>query len=192
VFKNHKPAAGSTKIRHCRSQLIALPVCPKSVKGELDGSKRYYEYKDRCVYCDIISQELEFKQRLVLDIDGFVAITPFASRFPFETWILPKEHSADFANIKDDNITNLAKILKEVLLRLNKLLSDPPYNYILHTAPYRRPKAGYWSSIAHDYHWHIEIIPRLTKVAGFEWGTGFYINPTPPEDAASFLKDVQA
>lgn len=191
VFKNHKPAAGSTRIKHCRSQLIALPACPKSVKGELEGAKRYFEYKDRCVYCDMISQELTDKKRLILDIDGFVAIAPFASRFPFETWILPKKHSADFTDIEDEKIDGLAKALKEVMVRINRLLSDPPYNYMLHTAPYRRPKAGYWSSIKLDYHWHIEIIPRLTRVAGFEWGTGFYINPTPPEEAAQFLREVK-
>lgn len=191
VFKNHKPAAGSTKIKHCRSQLIALPACPKSVKGELEEAKRYFDYKDRCVYCDIISQELQDKKRLILDIDGFVAIAPFAARFPFETWILPKKHSADFTDIEDKKMIDLARTLKEVMLRINILLSDPPYNYMLHTAPYRRPKAGYWSTIQQDYHWHIEIIPRLTRVAGFEWGTGFYINPTPPEEAAKFLREVK-
>lgn len=190
VFKNHKPAAGSTKIRHLRSQLIALPACPKSVKGELEGAKRYFDYKDRCVYCDIISQELQDKKRLILDIDGFVAIAPFAARFPFETWVLPKEHSADYSNIEDKDMADLSKILKELILRINRLLSDPPYNFMLHTAPYRRPKAGYWSTIKSDYHWHIEIIPRLTRVAGFEWGTGFYINPTPPEEAAKFLRET--
>ena len=191
VFKNHKPAAGATRIKHSRSQLIALPACPKNVKGELEGARKYFEYKDRCVYCDIIAQELEAKKRVVLDIDGFIAIAPFAGRFPFETWILPKEHSADFTNISGSDTLNLGKMLREILLRMNKLLSDPPYNYILHTAPYRRPKAGYWGTIDHDYHWHIEIIPRLTRVAGFEWGTGFYINPTPPEDAARFLREVK-
>ena len=191
IFKNHKPAAGSTKIKHCRSQLIALPACPKNVKGELEGARKYFEYKERCVYCDIISQELEDKKRLILDVDGFVAIAPFASRFPFETWILPKAHSADFSELSKEDIPNLAKILKDILLRLNNLLADPPYNYMLHTAPYRRPKMGYWSTIGHDYHWHIEITPRLTKVAGFEWGTGFYINPTPPEEAAQFLREAK-
>jgi UDPglucose--hexose-1-phosphate uridylyltransferase len=190
IFKNHKPASGATKIRHCRSQLIALPVCPKSVKGELVGAKRYFEYKDRCVFCDIISQELNDKKRLILDIDGFIAIAPFAARFPFETWILPKKHSADFTSITKEDSHELGKVLKEVLSRMNRLLEDPPYNYIIHTAPYRRPKQGYWSTIDNDYHWHIEIIPRLTRVAGFEWGTGFYINPMPPEDAAQFLRDA--
>jgi UDPglucose--hexose-1-phosphate uridylyltransferase len=191
VFKNHKPAAGSTTINHLRSQLIALPANPKSVKGELNGAKRYFNYKERCVYCDIITQELEDKKRLILDVDGFVAIAPFASRFPFETWILPKKHSPDYTKTKDSDMISLARILKEVLHRMNTLLSDPPYNYVLHTAPYRRAKAGYWNTIAHDYHWHIEIIPRLTRVAGFEWGTGFYINPTPPEEAAKFLKEAE-
>lgn len=191
VFKNHKPAAGSSKIKHCRSQLIALPACPKSVKGELNGAKKYFEYKDRCVFCDIISQEMADKKRLILDIDGFVAIAPFAARFPFETWILPKKHSADFTNTEDKSMLGLGKVVKEVLMRLNRLLSDPPYNYIIHTAPYRRPKVGYWSTIDQDYHWHIEIIPRLTRVAGFEWGTGFYINPTPPEESAQFLRETK-
>jgi len=190
IFKNHKPASGATNIRHCRSQLIALPVCPKSVKGELVGAKRYFEYKDRCVFCDIISQELNDQKRLILEIDGFIAIAPFAGRFPFETWILPKKHSADFTSITKADAYELGKVLKEVLSRMNRLLSDPPYNYIIHTAPYRRPKQGYWSTIDNDYHWHIEIIPRLTRVAGFEWGTGFYINPLPPEDAAQFLRDA--
>ncbi len=192
VFKNHKTAAGSSGITHSRSQLIALPACPKNVKGELEGARRYFEYKDRCVYCDIISQEVKDKKRLILDTGGFVAITPFASRFPFETWILPKKHSAYFSKLSDKGISSLANILKEVLGKINTLLSDPPYNYILHIAPYRRSKAGYWGTIDNDYHWHIEIIPRLTKVAGFEWGTGFYINPMPPEDAAKFLREGKA
>ena len=191
VFKNHKSLAGATDSDHSRSQLIALPACPKSVKGELEGAKRYFDYKDRCVYCDIINQEVKDKQRLILDKNGFVAIAPFASRFPFETWVLPKEHCADFSKITNEDISGLAKTLKEVLKRIKQGLSDPPYNYILHIAPYRREKVGYWSTIEQDYHWHIEIIPRLTQVAGFEWGTGFYINPISPEAAAKFLREVK-
>jgi len=191
VFKNHKIAAGSTSIAHSRSQLIALPACPKNVKGELEGAKRYYDYKDRCVYCDMLTQEAKENKRLILDMGGFMAIAPFASRFPFETWILPKKHAAYFCKISDKGIKGLAKMLKEILGRINNLLSDPPYNYILHTAPYRRAKPGYWATIDHDFHWHLEIIPRLTKVAGFEWGTGFYINPMAPEEAAKFLREAK-
>jgi UDPglucose--hexose-1-phosphate uridylyltransferase len=191
VFKNHGWIAGGGRVQHSRSQLIATPVNPKRVKEELAGSRHYYEHHERCIFCDVIKQELQQKDRLILEIDGFIAIAPFASRFPFEVWILPKKHSADFVNLDLSMRRNLAKILKSVLLKLKVGLNDPPYNYILHTAPFRREKVGYWKSIDYDYHWHIEIMPRLTRVAGFEWGTGFYICPLPPEDAAKFLREVK-
>ena len=122
---------------------------------------------------------------------GFVAFTPFASRFPFEMWVLPKKHSADFAHLPVGERAALARILKLVLTKLKKALVDPPYNIILHTAPFRMPKAGYWRTIDDDFHWHLEIMPRLTRTAGFEWGSGFYINPTPPEDAAKYLSEME-
>ncbi|MEW6171406.1 MAG: galactose-1-phosphate uridylyltransferase, partial [Candidatus Omnitrophota bacterium] len=172
-------------------QLIATPVTPKRVKEELEGSKRYFDYHERCIFCDLIKQELEQKDRLILDIDGFIAIAPFASRFPFEVWILPKDHSCDFIKLTPDHRKYLATVIKKILLKLKVGLKDPPYNYILHTAPFRRPKGGYWKTIDQDFHWHIEIMPRLTRVAGFEWGTGFYICPLPPENAAKFLREVE-
>ncbi|MBU1871854.1 MAG: galactose-1-phosphate uridylyltransferase, partial [Candidatus Omnitrophica bacterium] len=122
--------------------------------------------------------------------DGFIAVAPFASRFPFEVWILPKKHSCDFVSLSDPSRRDLAKILKVVLGKLKAALGDPPFNYIIHTAPFRRQKSGYWRTIEEDYHWHIEIMPRLTRVAGFEWGTGFYICPLPPESAAEFLRET--
>jgi UDPglucose--hexose-1-phosphate uridylyltransferase len=192
VFKNHGWNAGSGKDRHTRSQLIATPVNPKRVKEELVGARQYFDYHERCVFCDLITQEIESKDRVILDLDGFVAVAPFASRFPFETWILPKKHSCDFTSLNAEERLNLARILKKTLLKLKEGLNDPPYNYVIHTAPFRRKKTGYWKSIDFDYHWHIEIMPRLTKVAGFEWGTGFYICPLPPEDAAKFLREVEA
>lgn len=191
VFKNYGWSAGGSKLNHTRSQLIATPVNPKRVKEELVGARKYYDYHERCIFCDMIKQELASKDRLILEIDGFIAIAPFASRFPFEVWILPKQHSPDFTALGIPDRLKLAQILKQVLAKLKKGLNDPPYNYVLHTAPFRRQKQGYWKSIDHDYHWHIEIMPRLTKVAGFEWGTGFYICPLPPEDAAKFLKQVE-
>ncbi|MDD4939864.1 MAG: galactose-1-phosphate uridylyltransferase [Candidatus Omnitrophica bacterium] len=191
VFKNHGWIAGGGRVKHSRSQLIATPVNPKRVKEELAGTRHYYEYHERCVFCDMIRQELESKDRLILDIDGFIAIAPFASRFPFEVWILPKKHSCDFTHMEMSHRVDLGRIIKQVLQKLKKGLNDPPYNYILHTAPFRRQKMGYWKSIEHDYHWHIEIMPRLTRVAGFEWATGFYICPLPPENAAKFLREVQ-
>lgn len=191
VFKNYGWIAGGGKVSHSRSQLIATPVNPKRVKEELHGAKHYYEFHERCIFCDLIKQEMESKERIVLDLDGFIAVTPFASRFPFEIWILPKKHSADFVSLDIEARLNLARIMKKALSKLKIGLNDPPYNYIIHTAPFRRPKAGYWKNIDHDYHWHIEIIPRLTRVAGFEWGTGFYICPLLPEDAAKFLRGVE-
>jgi UDPglucose--hexose-1-phosphate uridylyltransferase len=191
VFKNHGWVAGGGSVKHARSQLIATPVNPKRVKEELKGARFYYNYHERCVFCDLIKQELESKERLILDIDGFIAITPFAARFPFEVWILPKKHACDFTGLDSGERLDLGKIMKIVLSKLKKGLNDPPYNYVLHAAPFRRKKAGYWKTIDHDYHWHIEIMPRLTRVAGFEWGTGFYICPLPPEDAAKFLREIQ-
>jgi UDPglucose--hexose-1-phosphate uridylyltransferase len=192
VFKNYGWTAGAGRIKHSRSQLIATPVNPKRVKEELAGSRHYYEHPERCVFCDLIRQELEFKDRLILEIDGFIAIAPFASRFPFEVWILPKRHSPDFTSLEPELRYHLASIMKKILAKLKKGLNDPPYNYVFHSAPFRRQKIGYWKSIDADFHWHIEIIPRLTRVAGFEWGTGFYICPLPPENAAQFLKEVEA
>jgi UDPglucose--hexose-1-phosphate uridylyltransferase len=191
VFKNYGWAAGGGRIKHSRSQLIATPVTPKRVKEELAGARRYFDYHERCVFCDLIRQEAESKERLIIDIDGFIAIVPFASRFPFEIWILPKKHSCDFVTLGDAQRKDLARILKIVLLKLKLGLNDPPFNYIVHTAPFQRPKAGYWRTIKEDYHWHIEIMPRLTRVAGFEWGTGFYICALPPENAAKFLREVK-
>ncbi len=191
LFKNYGMAAGGGRIRHARSQLIALPVNPIRLKDELVGARQYFEYKERCIYCDIVKQELEVGKRVVADINGFLAIAPFASRFPFEIWLLPKEHSADLSRLTKDKRVDLAKIYKALLLKLRKALADPPYNIVLHTAPFRIPKAGYWRTMDEDFHWHIEIMPRLTRVAGFEWGSGFYINPTPPEDAAKYLREVE-
>jgi len=191
VFKNYGKGSGGTGIRHARSQLIATPVNPKRVKEELAGSRLYYEYHERCVFCDLIKQELAQKERVILDFDGFVAVSPFAARFPFETWILPKQHCSDYTCMDAESRRNLARVLKAVLLKLKLGLNDPDYNYVIHTAPFRRQKVGYWKTIDQDYHWHIEIMPRLTKVAGFEWGTGFYICPLPPEDTAKFLREVK-
>jgi len=191
LFKNHGLIAGSGIVRHCRSQLIAMPVNPKRVKEKLVGAKRYFDYKERCIFCDMMKQELDAQKRIVADVDGFVAFAPFASRFPFEIWLMPKTHSADFDRMEKGQIPELARALKITLAKLKKALNDPPFNFVLHTAPFRRAKAGYWKTIEQDFHWHLEIMPRLTRVAGFEWGTGFYINPTPPEEAAKFLRELE-
>jgi len=182
VFKNQGEAAGAS-LEHAHSQLIATPILPKRVTEELDGAKHYYDYKERCIYCDIIRQELSDNVRLIGFNDMFIAIEPFASRFPFETWILPRFHESSFESVRGEAITQLVPILRDTLKRLSAALSNPPYNMMIHTSPLD-------SSYRKEYHWHIELIPKLVKVAGFEWGTGFYINPTLPEDAARYLNEI--
>lgn len=183
IFKNQGEAAGAS-LEHSHSQLIATPIVPKRVLEELDGARRYYEYKERCIYCDIVKQEIGQNVRVVAQNDEYITISPFASRFPFETWILPKYHNPQFEDIKDGSALNFARILKDTLARLTMALSNPPFNFVIHSAPVE-------NSHKSEYHWHVEIMPKLTKVAGFEWGTGFYINPTAPEDAAGFLKELK-
>jgi UDPglucose--hexose-1-phosphate uridylyltransferase len=192
IFKNQGRSAGAS-LEHAHSQLIATPITPKRVKEKLDGAKRYFDYKHRCIFCDYIKQETElFGERCVKETEHFVALSPFAARFPFETWVLPKRHMLDFTRVEEEEIEDLGGMMKLLLMKLRRALNDPPFNYVLHQAPYRRPRGGYWTTIEEDYHWHIELIPRLTRVAGFEWGSGFYINPTPPEVAAEELRETDA
>jgi len=182
VFKNHGAAAGAT-LEHTHSQLIALPVVPKRAQEELDGSRRYFDYRERCIFCDILRQESDSGTRVVLESEHFLAVTPYASRFPFETWILPKRHSSHFEASEIPEVQNLGWMQRAILRKIDKVLEQPAYNLMIHSSPVQE------GAMAH-YHWHIEIIPKLTNAAGFEWGTGFYINPTPPEEAARFLRDV--
>jgi UDPglucose--hexose-1-phosphate uridylyltransferase len=181
VFKNVGALAGAS-VEHTHSQLIVTPIVPINVWEEMNGSLEFYNYRGRCIYCDMIHQELASEKRIVLETAKFIAFAPFACRFPFETWILPKTHSSHFENIHKIEVDELGTVLKTILLKLESALDKPAYNYIIHTAPFD-------SQLLPHYHWHIEVIPRLTRVAGFEWGTGFYINPVPPEQAASLLRE---
>jgi UDPglucose--hexose-1-phosphate uridylyltransferase len=184
LFKNVGAMAGAS-LEHTHSQLIVTPIVPINVWEEMTGSLEFYNYRGRCIYCDMIHQELGNEKRIVLDTANFVAFAPYASRFPFEIWVVPKQHNSHFENIQKMEVDELGLVLKTVLLKLETALEKPPYNYIVHTAPFDT------QSLPH-YHWHIEIIPRLTRVAGFEWGTGFYINPVPPEQASSYLRETEA
>lgn len=183
LFKNHRGGAGAT-LDHSHSQLIATPIVPKRVKEELRGASDYYEYKERCVFCDIVGQEIKDKKRIIEENEHFLSFCPYASRFPFEICIIPKKHHAKFEETPQEKMLCLAEILKKTLFRLKKALNNPPYNFIFHTTPLSIPHSP------KDYHWHIEIFPRLMHVAGFEWGTGFYINPISPELATNYLKEV--
>lgn len=193
VFKNHGMSAGAS-LAHPHTQLIATPVTPLNVARELESCRVHFNAKERCLYCDIIAQELAIGDRIVHIDEKYVVMTPFASRFPFETLIAPLHHQHDFTSVAPEDMSSLARTLKATLQKLKISLNDPPYNFVLHNSPStesiypRRP--GYWETLKYDFHWHIEVIPSLTKVAGFEWGTGFYINPTTPEDAAEYLRNV--
>ncbi len=180
IFKNYGAQAGAS-LEHPHSQLIGLPIVPSRVAGEAKGAARHFEKTNRCIYCEMLTQERREKRFTVHEEKGFFVLCPFASRFPFETWILPVDHEASFDAITDDKITGLAAVLKKTLAKIKDALNGPSFNLMIHTMPI-------YGKELKSYHWHIELIPHLTRVAGFELGTGFYVNPTSPELAAETLK----
>jgi len=185
LFKNYGLAAGAS-LEHPHTQLIALPMVPKSVKEELEGAQKYYRYRERCIFCDMIRQEIDQQERIVLENRNFLAFCPFVSRFPFEIWIMPKRHTSLFSQTQGEEMADFSAILKTVIAKIKKLFGDTSYNFMIHSAPMNSDGAA-----AESFHWHLEFMPKLTRIAGFEWGTGFYLVPTPPEVAAKFLRDVK-
>lgn len=183
LFKNHGEAAGAS-LEHSHTQLVALPIVPKRVKEELKGAQNYFRYRERCVFCDMIAQEEQERERIIFENKNFIVFCPFVSRFAFETWLLPKLHNSEFKSIDDSMIYDMAGALKEALMRLKIRLNDPAYNFIIHTGPIR-------DGVYEEFHWHLEIMPKLTHVAGFEWGSGLYINPASPELAAKCLRETK-
>jgi len=182
VFKNHGPEAGAS-FEHPHSHPIALPIVPLRVQQALRDAGDYYSLKERCIFCDVLDRESHDRHRVVFENDGFVVACPFAARFPFELWIIPKRHRSHFEHAQAAEYRWLAQALKAGLNALKAALEDPPFNYIIHSAPLREAPSPH-------YHWHLEITPALTRVAGFEVGTGFYINPVPPESAAAHLRQM--
>lgn len=182
IFKNEGEVAGAS-LEHSHTQLIALPIVPKLVKEELDSARRHYEFKERCIFCDVINQELDDGKRVIYENARYVAIAPFAPRSPFETWILPKKHESLFSP-PDKSFSDLAEILQRILRQIDRILDTPPYNLVLHTSPF-------YDEVNEYYHWHIELMPKLIRTAGFEEGSGFYINPTPPEESAKFMREAK-
>jgi UDPglucose--hexose-1-phosphate uridylyltransferase len=183
IFKNHGAPAGAT-LEHSHSQLIAMPIVPGYVREEIEGARHHFRSKERCVFCDIIRQEVSAGRRVIHENADIVALAPYAPRFPFETWLLPRSHGARFEDASRQQYESLARMLKAVLGRIDRALEAPPYNMIIHTSPMSEETSEF-------YHWHVELIPKLTRTAGFEWGTGFYINPTSPEEAAQVLRAVR-
>ena len=188
VFKNQGVLAGAALPDHAHSQVVGLPVTPKALKEILEGARAHYRLKERCVFCDILREELDGAHRVVATSEHFAAIAPFASRHPYECWVLPREHAADFETVDSERLLDLAGLLKIVLGRLEATLPEPAFNLFLYSGPNRDRRPGYWTTLDQDFHWHIAILPRPMQVAGFEVGTGFYSNLVSPERAAAELR----
>jgi UDPglucose--hexose-1-phosphate uridylyltransferase len=182
IFKNHGSKAG-TSLEHPHSQLVAAPIVPLSIRYRIEKAYTHYDDEGTCVYCDILREGLKVRTRLVLETDRFAAFHPFASRAPFETWIIPKRHNASFGSITMDEAKEFAYVLRKTLGKMYRGLNNPDYNYIIHTAPIKDEQEEY-------FHWHLQILPRLLTPAGFELGTGMFINTALPEETAAFIRDI--
>ncbi len=183
LFKNHGALSGSTLV-HPHSQLIATPFVPGMLRSQLAHADAWNSSHGSCLFCDIVNEELRYQRRLVYEDGAVVAFAPFASRFPFEVWLLPKTHAARFEESDDALLVALAKGLNDVLGRLYIELNDPPFNMVLHTTPPNRDGSE-------SFHWRVEVCPRLThEYGGLEVGSGYHVNPTPPETAAAYLTQI--
>ncbi|MHB9131937.1 MAG: galactose-1-phosphate uridylyltransferase [Armatimonadota bacterium] len=182
IFRNHGKVAGAS-LEHPHSQMIATPMIPMEVMTKMQGAERYYQYHDRCIWCDMVQEELEHSIRVVSQTDHFIAFEPFASKYPFETWLMPKHHQSSFTAMPRERIMEFADLMQDALGRIGRCLSGPPYNFAIHNAPCGR-------ETSEVFHWHMVVMPRLTIAAGFEMGTGIFINVTSPEDAAGYLREA--
>ena len=181
-FKNHGERAG-TSLVHPHTQIIGLPVVPNAIRSREEDARRHFDETGRCVFCQMLAEELGEGQRLVSENEHFVAFVPYAALSPFHTWILPRRHMASFLLSAQEELTALGGILHDTLRRLYLGINDPDFNYVVRSAPLR--------DVGYNYlHWYLTIIPRVTQTAGFELGSGMYINTTPPEEAAAFLRSV--
>ena len=176
LYKNQGARAGAT-LEHIHSQIVALPAVPKQARDEIEHNRSYFERHGHCPSCQMIEQESIDRSRLVIDDGRFVVICPFASRFAYEIWIMPKRHTAFFENGSGEDLSYLAAVLREMLIRLDRTVDHLSFNYMIHTGPSD-------SDDDQDFHWRIEILPRVNTPAGFEWGSGYFINPVSPEAAA--------
>jgi UDPglucose--hexose-1-phosphate uridylyltransferase len=183
VYKNEGREAGAT-LEHVHSQLIALPEVPREIMDEMTGARLFYESRGRCLFCTILTREIKERARLVAETERFVVLCPYAARFPFETWILPKTHMPYFEQCSADDYAELSRCLRATLTRLTRRFGTLPFNYVIHSAASAGEPHTY-------YHWHLEIMPKLSHAAGFEWGSGSFMNPVAPEEAARMLRATQ-
>jgi UDPglucose--hexose-1-phosphate uridylyltransferase len=182
IFKNHGRASGA-RLDHSHSQLTAYPMVPPALAEKLRGAARHLSVSGRCIFCDVIAQEVKDGRRIISNNEGVLALAPYASRVPFETWLMASDHSPRFEDASDATLEVLATTLKSVMSRIDWALERPACNYVLHTAP-----ASGDADTA--FHWHLEIIPRVTRYSGLEWGSGMHRNPVSPEEAAEVLRAV--
>jgi len=183
IFKNHGVSAG-TSLDHPHSQLVATPVVPTDIRATFQKAFDFFDDTGLCVYCQMLSEELRLGKRVILESDSFAVFHPFASRMPFETWIVPKKHGASFGLITVAEADEFALVLKRVLRKIYFGLKNPDFNLVVQTAPVKDEFEDY-------FHWHLQILPRLTTAAGFEMGTGIYINIALPEETAQFMRDLK-
>lgn len=190
IFRNYGELAGAS-VPHPHSQVVALPMTPVPVREELQHAYDYWNLKERCIFCDMISQDTQ-SERVIFANHEFVSLEPFAARHAFETWIFPKEHTSSYHTISDSALTSLAEALKYSMMSIDQAMARPPFNLVLHTAPVQPEKAYHSSNakVTDHYHWHIELIPRAMRAGGFQFGTGIHVNPVLPENAAEYLRTV--
>ena len=182
VFKNHGLAAG-TSLEHPHSQLIATPIIPPDIRRRMEEALRFYDMHGQCIFCKVLADELAEQVRIIHQTEYFVSFIPFAALTPFSLWIFPRRHMASFPETRPEELRDLARMLRLILAKLYHGLGNPDFNYIVRTAPCENRYLRY-------YHWYITVVPRLTRTAGFELGSGMYINPTIPETNAEFLRDI--
>lgn len=183
IFKNHGWAAGTSLI-HPHSQLVATPIAATYYRRKFDVAVNYYDDTGKCLYCDLINEELRKGERIVIETDDFVVLHPYASRVAYESWIIPKKHYASFGLFPPSNLRKLSRVLKNILFYLYRGMDNPAFNFMFDTSPTEDEEDPY-------YHWHIRIVPRLTTIAGFEMGSGMYINTSVPEDTARIIRELR-
>ena len=193
IFKNRGLFAAESAFTlsgHPHSELLVTAVIPDLIKRELDGAKHYYEYKERCIFCDMINEEQKVGARIIAETRYFFAFCPYAPRIPFEFWIAPKRHSCAFEEISEPEIEDLSLLFPELIGKMSRALNSPAYNFYIHTAPNRIPRRNLWHTLGDDYHWHIEVLPRLRRLSSVDLGAGFPLITTSPEDAAKYIREA--
>jgi len=183
IFKNHGPSAG-TSLEHPHSQLVATPIVPPQIRQRIERAANFFDLTGQCIFCKTLEEELKDKQRVIVETDRFVSFIPYAALSPFHTWIFPRRHEPSFSEISEEEIDDLAVNLKQTLSKLYYGLDNPDFNYSIRSMPVNENGKQY-------YHWYISIVPRVSQPAGFELGSGMFINSALPEASAEFLREVK-